>query len=61
MRPRTRMPNFWPEAVRKTPEGERELGCNEFDYEREAATSPAVPQDCKEKRSQEWHTLRITF
>jgi len=53
MRPRTRMPNFWPEAVRKTPDGERKLGCNEFDYKRGAATSPAVAQDCDEKRTQE--------
>ncbi len=53
LRPRTRMPNFWPEVERETPPGERKLVCYEFDYARGAAKSPAVVQDCADKRDRE--------
>lgn len=51
IRPRTRMPNFWPEAGRDP--NLNKIVCNKFDYERGAAISPAVPEDCTEKRDRE--------
>ncbi len=53
LRPRTRMPQFWPEVGRETPPGERELLCNIFDYNKGAALSPAKTEDCTEKRDRE--------
>lgn len=53
LRPRTRMPNFWPEVGRQTPAGERELVCNVFDYDKGAALSPARTEDCGPKRARE--------
>lgn len=54
LRPRTRMPNFWPDAV--TPEGRPnpiDDRCVKFDYDKGAPPTPAAWVDCYENREEE--------
>lgn len=54
IRPRTRMPNFWPNAITKDgkpdPESSR---CDEFDYQKGAPFSPSVYGNCVQIRERE--------
>jgi cytochrome c2 len=54
LRPRTKMPNFWPSAVKKTGEVDPDRAdCNAFDYARGNPPTPAVYMSCLEQREQE--------
>ena len=53
LRPRTRMPNFWPEVTKKLAPGEKAPLCTAFDYDKGAPPTPAVWTDCAEKREHE--------
>lgn len=54
IRPRTRMPNFWPNAVTEdgTPDKDRN-DCNAFDFAKGGPPSPAVWTNCYEQRDEE--------
>ncbi len=51
LRPRTRMPNFWPDASSQG-KGEGKL-CNKFDFERGSPPAPAEWMDCEAQREEE--------
>jgi cytochrome c2 len=54
LRARTRMPNFWPSAVKENGEPELERNdCNEFDFTRAGPPTPAVWTNCYEQRERE--------
>lgn len=54
LRPGTRMPNFWPNAVQKNGEPDMERAdCNDFDYEKGNPPTPAVWINCYEQRVRE--------
>jgi cytochrome c2 len=54
LRARTRMPNFWPNALRANGEPDLERNdCNVFDFEKGSPPTPAVWTNCYEQRERE--------
>jgi mono/diheme cytochrome c family protein len=53
IRPRTRMPNFWPSALKDGKPDPTASRCDEFDYTRGAPPSPSVYANCIDIREKE--------
>ncbi len=54
VRPRTKMPNFWPNALKEDGEPDLERAdCNDFDYDKGSPPTPAVWVNCYEQRERE--------
>lgn len=53
IRPRTKMPNFWPTAVKDGKVDTTADKCNPFDFEKNAPATPAVWTNCAEMRDRE--------
>jgi cytochrome c2 len=53
LRPRTKMPNFWPTAVKDGKIDTTADKCNPFDFEKNSPPTPAVWTNCAEMRDRE--------